>query len=160
MSAGGASKPTPRGRYRSTLPGGPSRNVGVLYEGSRRYSGDSEQGLDLDVRGAARLKISEAPGQGRQLRLVPRAGEALLRADPGRGKLVEVQVKSGRSWTTLQEATGTTREGTIVLRHRFRGFYTRPVTFTFRLKATRENGWPYHGAAKSPRQRVTVVPKR
>ena len=148
------------GRYRSTLPGGPSRNVGVLYEGSRRYSGDSEQGLDLDVRGAARLKVSRRRVRaGSSVSFRGRVKRYFARIPAG-GKLVEVQVRSGRSWTTLQEATGTTRQGTIVLRHRFRGFYTQPVTFTFRLKATRENGWPYFGAAKSPRQRVTVVPKR
>ncbi len=150
----------PAGRYRSTLPGGPSRNVAVVYAGSRQYRGDSEEGLDLDVRGDARLKISRRRVRaGSSVSFRGRVKRYFARIPAG-GKLVEVQVKSGRSWTTLQEATGTDRTGTIVLRHRFRGFYTQPVTFTFRLKATRENGWPYHGAAKSPRQRVTVVPKR
>jgi hypothetical protein len=112
------------------------------------------------VRGDARLKISRRRVRaGSSVSFRGRVKRYFARIPAG-GKLVEVQVKSGRSWTTLQEATGTDRTGTIVLRHRFRGFYTQPVTFTFRLKATRENGWPYHGAAKSPRQRVTVVPKR
>jgi|GEM_PF-2136493 len=150
----------PAGRYRSTLPGGPSRNVAVVYNGSRQYRGDSEEGLDLDVRGDARLKISRRRVRaGSSVSFRGRVKRYFARIPAG-GKLVEVQVKSGRSWTTLQEATGTDRTGTIVLRHRFRGFYTQPVTFTFRLKATRENGWPYYGAAKSPRKRVTVVPKR
>ncbi|MGB6423882.1 MAG: carboxypeptidase-like regulatory domain-containing protein, partial [Solirubrobacterales bacterium] len=149
----------PDGDFRSALPGGPSRNVEVSYSGSRRYSADTEGGLDFNVRGAAQLKISKRRVKaGRPVTFRGRVKRYFARIPAG-GKLVEVQVRSGDDWTTLQEATGTDSKGRITLRHRFRGFYTQPVTFAFRLKATRESGWPYRGAAKSRRQRVTVVPK-
>ncbi len=50
----------PDGSYRSKLPGGPSRDVKVSYDGSRRYIGDSEGGLDFDVRGAAGFRTPSA----------------------------------------------------------------------------------------------------
>ncbi len=147
------------GRYRALLPGGPSRDIDVTYGGSRRYSGDREAGLDFDVRGKAKLRVSKRRiTAGNRVAFRGRVKHHFARIPRG-GKLVEVQVKNGRSWTTLQEATGTDSRGAIVVIHRFRGFYTRPVTFVFRLKATRENGWPYRGAATSKRRRVTVLPR-
>lgn len=147
------------GRFRSTLPGGPSRDVLVTYGGSRRYRAARYVGLDFNVRGAAKMKVSKRRVRaGRSVSFKGRVKRYFARIPRG-GKLVEVQVKSGRRWTTLREAVGTDERGRIKLRHRFRGFYTQPVTFTFRLKATRENGWPYRGAAVSRQQRVTVVPK-
>lgn len=149
-----------RGRYRSALPGGPSRDIAVTYPGSRRYLGEEEAGLDLRVRGKARLRLSRRRVRaGKSVNFKGRVKRYFARIPPG-GKLVEVQVKSGNSWTTLEQARGTNRKGRIKLRHRFRGFYTEPVTFTFRLKVTRENGWPYHGAATSQKRRLTVRPKR
>ncbi len=148
-----------RGRYRSKLPGGPSRDVSVSYSGSKRYREDRQTGLDFNVRGAAKLKASRRKVRaGRWVAFRGRVKRYFARIPRG-GKLVEVQVKAGQQWTTLQEAVGTDDRGRVKLRHRFRGFYTEPVTFTFRLKATRENGWPYRGAAVSRKQRVTVLPK-
>lgn len=148
-----------RGRYEAVLPGGPSRNVDVFYAGSRRFQADAETGLDFDVRGKASLRVSKRRIKaGQSVTFRGRVKRHFARIPRG-GKLVEVQVRTGGGWTTLQEATGTDRKGAVTIRHRFRGFYTRPVTFVFRLKATRENGWPYRGAAKSKRRRVTVLPK-
>jgi hypothetical protein len=149
-----------RGRYRSKLPGGPSRDVDVVFLGSRRYSSDAKRGLDFDVRGAAALKTSRRRVKaGNAIVFRGRVKRYFARVPEG-GKLVEVQVRSGRKWTTLQEARGTDPKGRLRLRHRFRGFYTQPVTFTFRLKARRESGWPYRGATKSRARKVTVVPRR
>jgi hypothetical protein len=149
-----------QGRYRSKLPGGPSRDVDVVFTGSRRYLGDAERGLDFDVRGAAALKTSARRVKaGRAVTFRGRVKRYFARVPEG-GKLVEVQVRSGTKWTTLQEARGTDERGRVQLRHRFRGFYTQPVTFTFRLKARRESGWPYRGPATSKRRKVTVVPRR
>jgi hypothetical protein len=149
-----------RGRFRSTLPRGPSRDVFVSYDGSRRYRAASYVGLDFNVRGATKMRVSKRRVRaGRSVAFKGRVKRYFARIPRG-GKLVVVQVKSGRRWTTLREAVGTDGRGRIKLRHRFRGFYLEPVTFTFRLKATRENGWPYRGAAVSRKQRVTVLPKR
>ena len=147
------------GRYRSKLPGGPSRDVDVTYAGSPSNSGDGVAGLDFDVRGAAQLQTSKRRVKaGRSVTFRGRVKRYFARIPAG-GKLVEIQVKNGREWTTVQQAQGTNGKGRIRLRHRFRGFYTQPVTFTFRLKARRESGWPYRGAAVSKRRRVTVLPR-
>ncbi len=147
------------GFYKSALPGGPSRNIAVTYDGSKKYIGDGESGLDFDVRGDATFRTSHKRVRaGRAVKFIGRVKRYYAQIPPG-GKLVEVQVKSGNDWTTVDEAKGTDPKGHIVIRHRFRRFYTRRVTFTFRLKVTSENGWPYRGSAKTHRRKVTVVPR-
>ncbi len=149
----------PDGSYRSKLPGGPSRDVKVSYDGSKRYIGDSEGGLDFDVRGAAGFRTSKRRiVAGHAVKFLGRVKRYYAQIPPG-GKLVEVQVKSGKDWTTVGHATGTDKQGHVVIRHRFRRFYTQRVTFTFRLKVTSETGWPYRGPTRSTKRKVTVVPR-
>ena len=78
---------------------------------------------------------------------------------PVGGKLVELQVREGaRKWGTVKEAFATRGDGRYSTSYRFGTFYTRPVTFRFRVKVTRENGWPYKAPVRSRARRVTVVP--
>jgi hypothetical protein len=147
------------GKYRSQLPGGPSRDVRVEYEGSRRYLDDARAGLDFDVRGAATFNTSKRRVKaGSSVSFFGRVKRYYAQIPKG-GKLVEVQVKSGNDWITLHEATGTDPKGRVDLTHRFRRFYTQRVTFTFRLRVTPETGWPYRGATTTHRRKVTVLPR-
>ena len=78
---------------------------------------------------------------------------------PVGGKLVELQVREGaRKWGTVKEAFSTRGDGRYSTSYRFGTFYARPVTFRFRVKVTRENGWPYKAPVRSRARRVTVVP--
>jgi hypothetical protein len=78
---------------------------------------------------------------------------------PAGGKLVELQVREGaRRWGTVKEAFSTRGDGRYSTSYRFGTFYSRPVTFRFRVKVTRENGWPYKAPVRSRARRVTVVP--
>ena len=78
---------------------------------------------------------------------------------PGGGKLVELQVKEGaKRWGTVKEAFATREDGRYSLRYRFGNFYTRSVRFSFRVKVTREQGWPYKAPVRSRARRVTVLP--
>ncbi len=147
------------GKYRSLLPGGPSRDVQVEFAGSRKYLDDQIGGLDFDVRGAATFDTSKRRVKaGSSVSFIGRVKRYYAQIPKG-GKLVEVQVKSGNDWITLKEATGTDAKGRVEIAHRFRRFYTQRVTFTFRLKVTPENGWPYRGATTTQRRKVTVVPR-
>jgi hypothetical protein len=148
-----------KGRFASKLPGGPSRDVAVEYGGSRRFIGARESGIDFDVRGAATLTVSKRKVRaGSSVNFGGKVKRYFAQIPKG-GKLVEVQAKSGSEWITLKQAIGTDEKGNVDLSHRFRRFYTQPVTFTFRLKVTPETDWPYRGAATSPRRKVTVVPR-
>lgn len=148
-----------KGRFASKLPGGPSRDVAVEYGGSRRFIGAKESGIDFDVRGAATLTVSKRKVRaGSSVHFGGKVKRYFAQIPKG-GKLVEVQAKSGNEWITLKQAIGTDSKGRVDLSHRFRRFYTQPVTFTFRLKVTPETDWPYRGAATSARRKVTVVPR-
>ena len=148
-----------QGRYSSGLPGGPSREVSVAYEGSRRYSADSTAGLDYLVRADATLRTTKRRVRaGDAVSFLGRVKRYFAQIPPG-GKLVEIQVQDGNDWTTIHQAAATDEKGKVSLRHRFRRFYTRRVTFTFRLKVTAEADWPYVGGATSHKRKITVVPR-
>ena len=147
------------GRFALRLPAGPSRKVSVSYRGSKRYRPAGGDQLDLNVRSGVKFKTS---------RKRVRAGSPVtfggkvkhLGTDiPSGGKLVELQVKEGaRRWGTVKEAFSTREDGHYSLTYRFGRFYTRPVRFKFRVKVTREQGWPYKAPVRSRARRVTVVP--
>jgi hypothetical protein len=147
------------GRFALRLASGPSRDVDVTYPGSKRYRPAGARELDLRVRSGVQFKTS----RGR----VP-AGEAVTFGGtvkhhgtqiPEGGKLVELQVREGaRKWGTVKEAFATRGDGRYSTSYRFGTFYTRPVTFRFRVKVTRENGWPYKAPVRSRARRVMVLP--
>jgi hypothetical protein len=149
------------GRFRSGIPGGPSREIEAIFEGSRSHVAATSDELDLNVKSKVELKLRRSRIRaGSRAVFTGRVGRYFARLPEG-GKLVELQVKEGRGrWNTLKEAQGTTAKGRIRLSHRFRAYYTRPVTFVFRLKATKEGRWPYRAPVASKIRRLKVVPKR
>jgi hypothetical protein len=79
-----------------------------------------------------------------------------------RGKLVELQVKGGgiRRYRTVRQAFRTDPRGRWSLRYGFDRFYKRPTKFRFRLKVSREGGWPYLAPSVSRSRTLQVVPRR
>jgi hypothetical protein len=148
------------GRYGSALPGGPSRRIDVAYAGSKRYAAGERSGLDLDVESKARFRTSKRKVKaGKRVRF-----RGSVRRDfaaiPAGGKLIELQVKEGAGrWGTIREAFPTRATGHYKLRHRFKRFYLEPTTFKFRVKVTKEQGWPYTAPVRSRARKVTIVPR-
>lgn len=150
-----------RGRFSLQLSRGPSRSVAVTYAGTRRYLAASPQALDLQVRGTATLAL---------LRKRVNAGrKALFHGSVGsygaaisEGKLVELQVKGGgiRRYRTVRQAFRTDPRGNWSLRYGFDRFYERPTRFRFRLKVSREGGWPYLSPSVSRSRTLTVIPRK
>jgi hypothetical protein len=147
------------GRFKLRLPAGPSRRISVSYRGSKRYRPAADDELDLNVRSGVKFNTS---------RKRVRAGSPVTFGGkvkhhgaeiPSGGKLVELQVKEGaKRWGTVKEAFSTREDGRYNLSYRFGRFYTQPVRFKFRVKVTREQGWPYKAPVRSRARRVTVVP--
>jgi hypothetical protein len=147
------------GRFALRLAAGPSREVDVTYPGSKRYRPAGAQELGLKVRSGVRFNTSR--------KRVP-AGQSVTFGGtvkhhgtqiPASGKLVELQVREGaHRWETVREAFSTRGDGKFSTSYRFGSFYSRAVRFSFRVKVTRENGWPYKAPVRSRARRVTVVP--
>lgn len=150
----------PDGSFRSFLPGGPSRRVRVAYSGSPRYIDDSARALDLNVRSAAALRTSRRRVRaGRAVTFRGHVKRYFARIPAG-GKLVELQVRErGGKWNTVREAFTTNARGWYRLRYRFGNFYVRRTSFRFRVKVTREAGWPYRAPVRSRARKVTIVPR-
>ena len=148
------------GRYGSALPGGPSRTVEVAYQGSKRHRAALDTGLDLNVMSKAQFQISKRKVRaGKRVRF-----RGSVRRDfaaiPAGGKLIELQVKEGAGkWGTIREAFPTGATGHYKLRHRFKRFYLERTTFKFRVKVTKEQGWPYTAPVRSRARKVTIVPR-
>jgi len=147
------------GRFVLRLPTGPSRDVQVTYPGSKRFRPAGAQELGVKVRSGVKFNTSRKRVPGGQS--VTFGGK--VRHDgtqiPANGKLVELQVREGaHKWETVREAFSTRGDGKFSTSYRFGNFYSRPVRFSFRVKVTRENGWPYKAPVRSRARRVTVVP--
>jgi hypothetical protein len=147
------------GRFSLRLAAGPSRDIDVKYPGSRRFRPAQARGLGLNVRSGVKFVTSrKRVGAGESVTFggtVKHHGAQI----PAGGKLVELQVREGaRKWGTVKQAFSTRGDGRYSTSYRFGTFYTRPVTFRFRVKVTRENGWPYKAPVRSRARTVTVVP--
>jgi hypothetical protein len=147
-----------RGRFSVGLAPGTSRTIELDYAGSRRYRSTGEQHLRLDVRGSAQLSVSKRrPRVGRRFRFGGRVRHFAARM-PGRGKLVELQVKRPGGWDTVKQAFRTRPDGRWRFPFRFGNYYFEPTRFRFRLKVAQEGDWPYRPMTTASRI-VTVVPR-
>ncbi len=150
-----------RGRIAVELEPGPSRDVVVTYAGSRRYLAAQPASASLTVEGYARLgAIPRHVKAGRKVLF--RGSVGTLGATLARGKLVELQVKGGgiRRYRTVRQAFRTDPRGRWSLRYGFDRFYERPTKFRFRLKVSREGGWPYLAPSVSRSRTLQVMPRR
>jgi hypothetical protein len=152
----------PRGAYRTRLSSGPSRSVVVRFAGSRRLLPSASRKRKLAVTGKATMRLSRKrlPAGGR-VRFRGRIGTVGARV-PAPGKVVELQVREQgkRRFRTVGDAIHSGRNGRVRTSYRFGRFYRSPVRFAFRLKVTRQAGWPYRAPTHSRPKRLTVVPRR
>lgn len=133
-----------KGKWRSKIPGGPSRDVRVSYGGSGAYAPAAKGVGSFLVRSRASLKTSrETIAEGKTIVFSGRVRHFGARIPAG-GKLVELQVrvKTGR-WQTVGEAFRTKTSGAYRRSYRFGKQYTQDALFRFRLKVKRESNWPY-----------------
>ncbi len=144
------------GHWKERLPGGPSRSVSASYAGTRRYLPEATTAGALRVKTKANLHISNHHvREGHRVAFKGRIGHLAARIPPG-GKLVELEVKDGKSWHTVRHPFYTRSNGKYRLRYRFARFYTSDVRYRFRVKVIRERDWPYK-APVSSRVRKLVV---
>lgn len=133
-----------RGKWRSKVPAGPSRDVRVTYGGSSRYAPAAKGVGTFLVRSRASFQTSrESLPEGQTLKFTGRVGHFGARIPSG-GKLIELQVRvrSGR-WDTVGEAFRTNERGFYHRRYRFGHQYASDAQFKFRVKVRREARWPY-----------------
>ena len=145
-----------QGRWKERLPAGPSRTVSASYAGTRRYLPDATTAGALRVKTKASLHISHHRiREGHRVAFKGRIGHLAARIPPG-GKLVELEVKDGKSWHTVRHPFYTKANGKYRLRYRFARFYVSNVRYRFRVRVIRERNWPYK-APVSSRVRKLVV---
>ncbi len=133
-----------RGKWRSKVPAGPSRDVRVFYGGSARYAPAVKGVGTFLVRSRASFQASrDSLPEGHTLKFSGRVGHFGARIPSG-GKLLELQVRvrSGR-WDTIGEAFRTDERGVYQRRYRFGRQYASDTQFRFRVKVRREARWPY-----------------
>jgi hypothetical protein len=126
------------GRFRFTIPPGPSRTVRYRYDGTdtvRPATGD----VATKVKAAARLRVDR-----RRLRngqTVRFSGRLLGRPIPPAGKLVALQAKVGRGWRTFATPRANAKGR---FRHRYRFTATTGTRrYAFRVVIAREGAYPY-----------------
>ncbi len=149
------------GEYQSTIPGGPSREVAVSYDGSPRYIADESNQIDYNVKNSAAMRLSRRHVRAGERDVFSGSVGRYFARVPGEGKLVEVQVKErGDDWGTIREALRTDAEGKFRLTYQLRRFYTQPTTYKFRAKVAPEAAWPYKGTVRTPTRKLTILPSR
>jgi hypothetical protein len=137
------------GRFRATIPPGPSREVRVAY----RPAGASpvERYLDLDVRARPHLRLRprDPIRNGNPVRFRVRL------PGPGRaGRRVGIQVRANRRWLDLRDGH-TGPRGIYRARYRFHATTGRR-RYAFRATVPRQRAYPYEPGASRVRH-VTVV---
>ena len=133
-----------RGKWRSKIPAGPSREVRVTYGGSGKFAPVGKSVGSFLVRSRATLRTSrDSIPAGETLRFNGKVRHFGARIPAG-GKLLELQVrvKIGR-WQTVGESFRTNENGVYRRSYRFGRQYTQDALFRFRLKVKREANWPY-----------------
>lgn len=148
-----------QGHWRERLPSGPSRNIRASYSGTRRYLSGAAKVGSLRVRTKATLRLSRRKvSEGHRVAFKGRVSHLAARIPTG-GKLVELEVKNGKSWQTVRHPFYTRPNGRYKLHYRFARFYTSNVHYRFRIRVLREHAWPYK-APSSSRVRKLVVRAR
>lgn len=148
-----------KGKWRSKVPAGPSRDVRVIYPGTSKYAPAGKGVGTFQVRSRASLQTShDTIAEGKTLRFKGRVRHFGARIPAG-GKLVELQVrvKTGR-WQTVGQAFRTNEKGAYRRSYRFGSHYAQDALFRFRLKVNRESNWPYKRTSTA--QRKVVVRAR
>ncbi|CAN5513534.1 hypothetical protein BH10ACT11_BH10ACT11_14220 [soil metagenome] len=145
------------GNWSERVPAGPSRRVTASFDGDERFLAVEKQAGRLFVRSKALFKTSRRSLQeGKRVVFSGKVGHLGAHIPPG-GKLVEVQVRERPGlWNTVREAFYTNGAGRYKIGYRFGRFSIRDARFRFRVKVTREQGWPYKAPVHS-RQRTVVV---
>jgi hypothetical protein len=139
-----------QGRFRFTIPAGPSRTVRYRYEGTNTVKPAQAQ-LVTKVRAAARLKVNRLRlRNGQSVRFT---GRLLGKPIPAAGKLVALQAKVGRGWRTFATPRANAKG---IFKHRYRFTETTGLRrYAFRAVVTREAAYSYE-AGLSRTVRVTV----
>jgi hypothetical protein len=144
------------GLWVEPLPAGPSRTITARFDGGRRYLPDDTRAGRLRVRTKATFHLSRSHvPEGRRVVFRGRVAHLAARIPAG-GKLIELQVKDGSRWETVRQAFYTRATGRYTLRYRFARFYASDVSYRFRVKVLREQGWPYKAPVKSRLRKLVV----
>lgn len=149
------------GRFAARLSAGPSRKVTVSFAGNPRLSASVSRARKLAVAGKVSLRLSRRSVKaGERVRFRGRIGTMGAKV-PAPGKVVELQVRERgqRRFRTVDDAIHSGRRGTVRASYRFGRFYTAPTRFQFRLKVTRQAGWPYRAPTHSRPRTLTVKPR-
>jgi len=129
-----------RGRFRLTVPAGPSRDLTVSYPGTPGYLQRS-RGLWLLTRASASIRASSEVISGmRRVRFSGRLG--LIGAGlPAGGKSVELQAQQGGRWTTIDTGRA---DGPTAAWSGHVPFSGRPGRYRVRLRIPRDAAtFPY-----------------
>ncbi len=148
-----------RGKWRSKVPAGPSRDVRVSFGGTSRYAPAAKGAGAFLVRSRADFETSrKSIPEGKTLTFEGRVRHFGARIPAG-GKLLELQVRvrTGR-WQTVGEAFRTNERGRYRRSYRFGRQYANDTLFRFRVKVRREAKWPYKRT--NSRQRKVIVRAR
>ena len=144
------------GRWKERLPGGPSRSVDASYAGNRRYLPDVTTAGSLRVKTKASLRIADhSVREGHRVTFKGRIRHLAARIPAG-GKLVELEVRDGKSWHTVRHPFYTRSNGRYRLRYRFARFYVSNVHYRFRVRVIRERNWPYKAPVSSQVRKLVV----
>ena len=149
----GSAQTTAKGTFTFRVPAGSSRTLRFSYGGSPTTQPSAKE-VELRVRASATIQPDR--------RVLRNGDEVVFRGRvrsgpiPETGKLVTLQARTRRGWTTFGNARARASDGRWTYRYRFTGTTVRS-RYTFRVVVPAESGYPYaHGASK--RTRVLVNP--
>lgn len=129
------------GRYAVKLPKMSSREVRVLFAGTRLLR-PADDVARLRVRGWAKLRLRpNRLRRGGTIAFRGRVGRFDAPLPPG-GKLIQIQYLDGRRWRPAVKLGRTDARGRFAIRYRFRRI-SRPTRIWFRILVPAEGGWPY-----------------
>jgi hypothetical protein len=136
-----------KGRFRYTVPVGPSRTFRFAY---RTHVGDAEPARIADVRIAVRagVTVRARPQFVRPGGRVLVSGRLRGTGIPRSGTVVELQALDGREWRTFKTLP-VRRRGRFAYRYRFR-HTTHNARFLWRIYVRKQATVPYAAAASRP----------
>ena len=137
-----------RGRFRVTVPKGPSRTLGLRFAG-RDEALRAARGVGIRVPAASTIRASRrslsGPARVRFAGRLRTAGQQI----PDRGLVIILQGRDDGRWLTFAD-TRTNRRGRWRASYRFRG---NPGRYPVRVRIRRQSGYPFElGYSK----RVTI----